>query len=203
MPGDGWAGGLDQGLVCGGGGHDGQGSAGEEEADGVGDGGFHSVDGAESNAVELALDGFSAGRVDRCGKGEGTDGFVEECGFLALGFGEGDGDLGAANGDGDAGKASSGAIVEKGAHAGRQGVGAGDRLDEVTGKNLFGATNGSEVGAGVPALNQLEVLDEEVKLAGSQIREICIEEERGEAVSKCGIGGVHGRATDSAIRRGW
>ncbi len=102
------------------GGEDGQEAVGGQEADGGGDGCDHVVDCSEGNAVEAGFEIFGAGGVDgnpfgEAGRvaggwgclGEGADSFAEEGGFLVLGCGQGDMDLGAEEGDGEAGESSA------------------------------------------------------------------------------------------------
>ena len=85
----------------------------------------------------MAPQRLCAGGVDGDGETENADGFLEEGGLLALRFGQGDGDLGAADCDGDAGKAGAGAEVEKGGDAGGEGAGAGDGFDEMAGEDAI------------------------------------------------------------------
>ena len=77
-------------------------TSGEDSEFGGGKSRFHLVDGSEGDCVELAFwgHGFDATRPDFGLEGEGADSFAEEGGFLVLGFGEGDVDVGAEECDG-------------------------------------------------------------------------------------------------------
>jgi hypothetical protein len=122
---------------------------------------LHIVHGAEDDGVELAGGGhgFDAAGPDFGGEVQSADGFAEEGGFFVLGFGQGDSDLGTEKGDGKAGKAGSGAKVQEGLGAGSQMAGGKEAFAEVATDDLFGITDGGEVGAGVP-------LEEEIKVGG-------------------------------------
>ena len=104
-------------TTCGevlGGGEEGELSAGGDAGAGGVEGGFHVVDGAERDGVELAggREGFGAGGPDfNVGKVEGANGFAEEGGLFVLGFGQGDMGFGVKEGDGEAREAGSGAQV--------------------------------------------------------------------------------------------
>jgi hypothetical protein len=69
-------------------------------------------------------------------------------------------------GDGDAGKAGSGAEVEEGFGLGVDMLRGEEAFAEVTADDLFGVTDGGEVGAGVPLEKKVEVEGE----FGDQIR---------------------------------
>ena len=148
--------GLKDGSV-GAGGEEGEQSAGSHQLCGGGNGSLHVVDGAEGDAVEADLQFLCAGAVDLYLDGKCTDGLAEEGGFLVLGFGEGDGDLGTEDGDGQAWEAGPGTEVEEGVDVCWQGSGTEDGLKEVAAEYAFFLANGSEVGAGVPFLEEGQV----------------------------------------------
>ena len=73
----------------------------------------HVIDRTQGYGVEATRrrHGFDAGRPDLGGEVQCANGLAEKRGLFALGFGEGDGDLGAEKLDRDAGEASAGAEV--------------------------------------------------------------------------------------------
>jgi hypothetical protein len=165
-------------------------TSGKDSGFGGGEGGFHLVDGAEGDGVKLAAGGhgFDAAGPDFGLEGEGADGFAEEGGFLVLGFGEGDVDVGAEKGDGEAGKTCSGAEVEEGLRAGGEMAGGEETLTEVAANDLFGVADGGEIGAGVPLEEEIEVdgeLEEEVV---GWIRQIRVDEIRNLGLGQSGHG---------------
>ncbi len=155
-------------------------ASGEDSGFGGGESGFHVVDGAEGDGVELAAGGhgFDAAGPDFGLEGEGADGFAEEGGFFVLGFGEGDVDVGAEEGDGEAGKACSGAEVEEGLGVGGEMVGGEEAFAEVAADDLFGVADGGEVGAGVPFEEEVEVGGELGEEVARWIRQISGDEMR-------------------------
>ena len=99
---------------------------------------------------------------------ESADGFAEERCFFSLGFGQGDLERGEEELDGEAGEAGAGAEVEE-SSSGRK-----KRLDvdaseqafaEVAADDFFRFADGGEVGAGVPAQEDVEV-EAEVRVEG-------------------------------------
>lgn len=154
-----------------------------EEGDSDGEGLCHLVDGAEGDAVVAVGEGFRAGGVHLgVREGEGADGFTKEGGFFVLRLGESDGELGAEDGDGQPGEAGAGAEVEEGGDAVGEGAGGEDGLEEVAAEDAFFITDGGEIGAGVPLLEEGEVGGELVQLLGGQRRAAGLFEELVEAV---------------------
>jgi hypothetical protein len=123
----------------------------------------HVVYGTKGDGVELAGFGqaFGSGGPDFYRKAKGADCFAEESGLFVLGFGKGDGDLGAQDGYGEAGEAGSAAEVEEGGGCWVKVAGGEETLAEVAADYLFGITDGGEVGAGVPLEEEIEVEGEE------------------------------------------
>ena len=103
--------------------------------------------------------GFHPIRPDLGGEVQSADDLAQEGGFLVLGFGEGDGDLGAEEGYGEAWEAGSGAEVEQRRGVGVKVAGGEEAFAEVAADDLFGVADGGEVGTGVP-------LEEEVEVSG-------------------------------------
>lgn len=134
-------------------------SAGGDAGAGGGESGFHVVDGAQRDGVELAggREGFGASGPDfNVGKVKGADDFAEEGGLFVLGFGQGDVGLGVKEGDGEAGEAGSGAQVEEGGR-GAEVLGGEEAFSEVAANDLLRVADGSEVGTGVPLEEEIEV----------------------------------------------
>jgi len=101
--------------------------------------------------------GFGSGGPDFYWKAKRADCFAEEGGLFVLGFGQGDGDLGAQEGYGESGEASSAAEVEEGGGCWVKVAGGEEALAEVAADYLFGVADGGEVGAGVPLEEEVEV----------------------------------------------
>ena len=133
-------------------------SAGRNQKSRGAESGFHAVDGAECHAIERCGESFRAAGMHAGGDTGDTDCLLEERGFLALGLGEGDGDRRPTDGDGNAGKAGAGAVVEEGLDPGGQRLRACDGFNEMTLQDAFSIADTGEVGAGVPALDQGEIV---------------------------------------------
>jgi hypothetical protein len=148
--------GLEDGKIarCG---HEGDPAAEFDQRTSRRDGPLHAVDSTEGDAIELSRQGFSTAGVDRGGETEGAYGFPKKCGLLALGLGQGGGDLGAAEGNGDAGKASAGAEVEEGSDAGGEDASDSDRFDKVASENVAGSANSREIRSRIPAKNKRNI----------------------------------------------
>ncbi len=142
----------------------GESAAGTDEAGRVSHGGLHLVDSAESDAIKWAGQSFSAAGINFGIDAGNADGFLEKGGFFALGFGKGDGDLGAAYRDGNTGEAGSGAVVEEGADARWEGMGAGNGFDKMAGEDGAGVADGGQVDAGIPANNKRKIVAKLFKL---------------------------------------
>ena len=148
------------------------------------EGGFETFHGAQGYKVVAVIygygfgDGFGAGvlyiDVRQC-KSAGD--LFQECGLLVVGFDKGEGDLGRPELDGEAGEPGAGAEVGDFVNFQRSGRG-GDRweqmpgceqaLAEVAGYDFFGIADGSEVDAGVPAEQYIDVRRYTLQLSGGQ-----------------------------------
>ncbi len=158
--GRGWRGGFGEG--------DQPAEGGDSPAGGC-EGDLHVVYRAEGDGGEGLAGGhvlYAAGPDGRVGQVEAADGLAEEACLLALGLGERDVQVWEQELDGQAGEAGSGAEVEK---TGRREEGRGKRkvrselegaeeaLAEVALDDALGVADGGEVGAGVPAEEEVEV----------------------------------------------
>ena len=161
---------------------EGEAAGGGYEGGGNGEDVFEALDGAEGDYVEHVGRGevFGAGGsyidVRQC-KGAGD--FAEEGGLLVVGFDESKGDLWGPEFDGEAGESGAGAEVgdtrntlNHGGHRGHRGrsreqVAGGEKgFAEVAGDDFLGIADRSEVDAGVPTEQYIDVRRYMLELGG-------------------------------------